>query len=109
METFGRKYLLRPENSGLIEFEEVIQTKFRGPPQLKSSKAQIQTKFNKIPAIRFEDQKLTSCSRLLIFQLLFMRMNLKQRLGYLYHIVFVKNILGQLFRSFKASVAALSD
>jgi len=59
METFGRKYLLMPENSGLIEFEEVIQTKFSGPAQLKSSKAQIQAKFNKNPSIRFEDQKLT--------------------------------------------------
>jgi len=59
MQTVGRKYLLSPENSGLIKFEEVIQTKFRRPPQLKSDKAQIQAKFYRIPAIRFEDQKLT--------------------------------------------------
>jgi hypothetical protein len=47
---------------------------------VKSSKTQIQAKFHKIPAIRFEDQKLTSFSGLLIFQLLFKHPNLKQRL-----------------------------
>jgi len=47
---------------------------------VKSSKAQIQAKFHKIPVIRFEDQQLTSFSGLLIFQLLFKRINLKQRL-----------------------------
>ena len=47
---------------------------------MKSSKAQITAKFHKIPALRFEDQKLTSFSGLLIFQLLFTRINLKNRL-----------------------------
>jgi hypothetical protein len=47
---------------------------------VKSSKAQITAKFHKIPVIRFEDQQLTSFSGLLIFQLLFKRLNLKQRL-----------------------------
>lgn len=47
---------------------------------MKSSKTQIQSSFHKIPFIRFEDQKLTSFSGLLIFQLLFRRMNLKLRL-----------------------------
>ena len=47
---------------------------------MKSSKAQITAKFHKIPMIRFEDQRLTSFSGLLIFQLLFKRLNLKQRL-----------------------------
>ena len=47
---------------------------------MKSSKAQIQAKYHKIPVIRFEDQQLTSFSGLLIFQLLFKRINLKQRL-----------------------------
>ena len=47
---------------------------------MKSSKAQITAKFHKIPTIRFEDQKLTSFSGLMIFQLLFKRINLKQRL-----------------------------
>jgi len=95
MKTFGRKYLRSPENSGLMEFEEVIQTKFRRPPQVKSSKAQIQAKFHKIPAIRFEDQKLTSFSGLLIFQLLFMRMNLKQRLKKCFSHLKVSPIFGR--------------
>ena len=49
------------------------------PPQVKFSKSQIQVKFHKIPVMRFEDQKLTSFSGLLIFQLLFKRLDLKQR------------------------------
>jgi len=67
-------------NSGLTEIEEVKLNHFRRAPQVKSSKAQIQAKYHKIPTIRFEDQKLTSFSGLLIFQGLFKRMNLKQRL-----------------------------
>jgi hypothetical protein len=47
---------------------------------VKSSKAQIQAKYHKFPVIRFEDQQLTSFSGLLIFQQLFKRMDLKQRL-----------------------------
>ena len=47
---------------------------------MKSSKSQIHTKYHKIPQIRFEDQQLTSFSGLLIFQLLFKKINLKQRL-----------------------------
>ncbi len=47
---------------------------------MKSSKSQIHAKFHKIPTIRFEDQQLTSFSGLLVFQLLFKRLNLKQRL-----------------------------
>ena len=47
---------------------------------MKSSKAQITAKYHKIPMIRFEDQQLTSFSGLLIFQLLFRRINLKKRL-----------------------------
>jgi len=47
---------------------------------VKSSKSQIHAKYHRIPAIRFEDQQLTSFSGLLIFQLLFKHLNLKQRL-----------------------------
>ena len=47
---------------------------------MKSSKSQIQAKYHKIPVIHFEDQRLTSFSGLLIFQLLFRRIDLKNRL-----------------------------
>ena len=47
---------------------------------MKSSKSQIHAKFHRIPTIRFQDQQLTSFSGLLIFQLLFKNLNLKQRL-----------------------------
>jgi len=67
-------------NKGYNEFELNKITQFRRPPQVKSSKAQIQAKFHKIPQIRFEDQQITSFSGMLIFQLLFKRINFKRRL-----------------------------
>jgi hypothetical protein len=62
---------------------------------VKSSKAQITAKFHKIPTIRFEDQKLTSFSGLLIFQLLFKRINLKQRLKQCFSHLKVSPIFGR--------------
>ncbi len=47
---------------------------------MKSSKAQIYTKFHKIPEISFEDRQLTSYSGIIIFQLLFKRLGLKSKL-----------------------------
>mgnify|MGYP001814845740 CR=1 FL=1 len=43
-------------NYGLKRIDEVVLTKSKRPPQVKSSKAQIQAKYHKIPTIRFEDQ-----------------------------------------------------
>jgi hypothetical protein len=62
---------------------------------VKSSKAQIEAKFHKIPVIRFEDQKLTSFSGLLIFQLLFKRLNLKQRLKKCFNHLKVSPVFGR--------------
>jgi hypothetical protein len=67
-------------NKGYNELSRQKITIFRRPPQVKSSKAQIYTKFHKIPQVLFEDQQLTSFSGLLIFQLLFKRMDLKNKL-----------------------------
>jgi len=67
-------------NKGYNKLERQKITLFRRPPQVKSSKSQIYTKFHKIPEIKFEDQKLTSFSGLLIFQLLFKRIELKDKL-----------------------------
>mgnify|MGYP006935559546 CR=1 FL=1 len=64
-------------NNGLTEIVEEIQTKFRRPPQVKSSKAQIHAKYHEIPAICYENQRLISVAGLLIFQSLFTRMDLK--------------------------------
>jgi len=47
---------------------------------VKSSKAQIQAKVHRVPHLRFEDQKLTSFSGLVVFQALFERLHLKERL-----------------------------
>jgi hypothetical protein len=62
---------------------------------VKSSKAQIQARYHKIPAIRFEDQRLTSFSGLLIFQALFIQMNLKQRLKRCFSHLKVSPIFGR--------------
>jgi len=52
-------------------------------------------KFHKIPVIRFEDQQLTSFSGLLIFQQLFKRMELKQRLKKCFSHLKVSPIFGR--------------
>ena len=62
---------------------------------MKSSKAQIMAKFHQIPVIRFEDQQLTSFSGLLIFQQLFKRINLKQRLNKCFAHLKVSPIFGR--------------
>jgi hypothetical protein len=62
---------------------------------VKSSKAQIQAKCYKIPTIRFEDQRLTSFSGLLIFQALFIHINLKARLKRCFSHLKVSPIFGR--------------
>ena len=62
---------------------------------MKSRKTQIQAQVHKIPAIRFEDQKLTSFSGLLVFQALFSRMNLKRRLKQCFRHMKVSPIFGR--------------
>jgi hypothetical protein len=62
---------------------------------VKSSKAEIQAKYHKIPVIRFEDQRLTSFSGLLIFQALFGRLKLKQRLKGCFNHLKVSPIFGR--------------
>jgi hypothetical protein len=47
---------------------------------VKSSKAQIFSRVHKIPALRFEDQRLTSFAGLVIIQELFSRLDMKSRL-----------------------------
>lgn len=47
---------------------------------MKLSRNQVQSKAHAIPELRFEDQKLTSFAGLFIFQLLFQRLDLKNRL-----------------------------
>lgn len=47
---------------------------------MKLSRNQVQSKTYAIPELRFEDQKLTSFAGLVVFQLLFQRLDLKSRL-----------------------------
>ncbi len=50
------------------------------PLLMKLSRSQIRRRTHKIPALHFEDQRLTSFSGLLLFQALFARLDLKARL-----------------------------
>jgi hypothetical protein len=45
-----------PMNKGYNKLSRQKITKSRRPPQVKPSKAQIYTKYHRIPEIRFEDQ-----------------------------------------------------
>lgn len=47
---------------------------------MKLSRDQVQRRVHAIPDLRFEDQRLTSFAGLFVFQLLFLRLDLKQRL-----------------------------
>ena len=47
---------------------------------MKHSKSALHCKTHKIPALQFEDQALTSFSGLVVFQGLFARLGLKERL-----------------------------
>lgn len=47
---------------------------------MKLSRNQVQSKTHAIPELRFEDQKLTSFAGLFVFQILFQRLDLKNRL-----------------------------
>ena len=62
---------------------------------MKSSKAKIEAKYHKIPELRFEDQKLTSFSGLLIFQVLFRQLHLKARLKNCFEHMKVSPIFGR--------------
>jgi hypothetical protein len=53
------------------------------------------SKFHKIPEIRFEDQQITSFSGLLIFQLFFSKINLKQQLKKCFSHLTVSPIFGR--------------
>ena len=62
---------------------------------MKSSKAEIQAKYYKIPVIKFEDQKLTSFSGLLILQALLRHLNLKERMKKCFNHLKVSPIFGR--------------
>jgi len=52
---------------------------------MKLSRNQVQSKTHAVPELRFEDQKLTSFAGLFVFQLLFQRLDLKNRLRNCFH------------------------
>src|SRR5208283_3032627 len=50
------------------------------PPRVKLAKADIYSQASSIPAVKFEEQQLTSFAGLIVFQKLFERCRLRQRL-----------------------------
>ncbi len=61
---------------------------------MKSSRSDIQYKSHALPILRFEDQKLTSFSGLVVFQELFERLELRKRLRRCFRRVGVNSIFG---------------
>ncbi len=61
---------------------------------MKSSRSDIQHKSHVLPILRFEDQKLTSFSGLVVFQGLFERLELRKRLRRCFRHVGVNPIFG---------------
>jgi len=61
---------------------------------MKYSRSDIHRKAHKIPAIRFEDQSLTSFSGLVVFQRLFAQLNLRERLRACFSHLLVSSIEG---------------
>jgi len=61
---------------------------------MKCSKAAIHRKTHRIPEIRFEDQKLTSFAGLVVYQVLFSRIGLKQQLNGCFRHLKVSPIFG---------------
>ena len=75
-------------------FATTISYPTREPLDMKSSRSEIHRKTHAIPELRFEDQKLTSFSGLVIFQRLFDRLDLKTRLRQCFRQVAVNPIFG---------------
>jgi hypothetical protein len=66
----------------------------RRPPKVKSSKSQIHSHVYRIPELQFEDQRLTSFSGLILFQALFQKLELKERLRQCFRHLNVSPIFG---------------
>lgn len=57
-----------------------ISDAHRKAPGVKVSKKQVQSRVHSLPVLRFEDQRLTSFSGMILFQALFQRLDLRGRL-----------------------------
>lgn len=67
----------KPPN--LLKYSSHKQHKTKKEALIKYNKKTIKSKTHKMPEIRFEDQKITSFSGLIIIQLLIKRLNLKEK------------------------------
>src|SRR4030067_2443180 len=69
----------------------------RRPLKVKCSRKEIYSRIHKIPEIKFEDQRLTSFSGLIIFQPLFSQLAIKERLRSCFSHLTVSPIFGHHF------------
>jgi hypothetical protein len=77
-----------------VRFAHHKNIRHRRPPKVKYSKKHFFSRVYKIPQIRFEDQKLTSFSGLIIFLPLLQRLNMKERLRQCFRHLHVSEIIG---------------
>ncbi|MGH8648021.1 MAG: IS1380 family transposase [Burkholderiales bacterium] len=75
-----RKTLKKRPWIGKVAFVENTATNPGRPLTMKLSRKQVRCKILSVPELRFEDQQLTSFAGLFLFQLLFARVELKERL-----------------------------
>lgn len=64
---------------GYCEIYRSFKNQVRRPPRVNYSKSEIFRRVFKIPAIRFEDQHLTSFAGLVLYQTLFQQLQLKEQ------------------------------
>jgi hypothetical protein len=80
---------------GYTECNPTNATLFQRPPQVKSSKAHTHAKFHKIPRLRFDsEKKLTSYAGIVVFQALFIAVQLRSQLKRCFQHLKVQNIYG---------------
>jgi len=63
-----------------IELQHIQNIHYRRPLQVKFSRREIFSREHKIPALAFEDQRLTSVARLIMYQIHFIRIGIKEYL-----------------------------
>jgi hypothetical protein len=87
----------------IVEIDTSYKTQNRRPPQEKFSKKHIFSRVVKISGIKFEDQRLTSFSGLVLCQPVFQQLRLKERLKEDY--IPVRRLDGNQFCSLAAILA----
>lgn len=96
-EKSGKSLTMRHKKTA-FNLVELLSPNTQTPPKkavdMKYSKAAIHRKYHRLPELRFEDQKLTSYSGLILFQALFAQLGLRDRLSRCFRHLPVSPIFG---------------